>query len=258
MKIVITGSSKGIGLGLAKNFLENGHDVLINGRNEERLERTFLDLSKKYPGRVIKYLGDVTNFDTITSLSVYAKEIFGIINIWINNAGIDQDRLAFYALDSHETEKVMDINMKGVIFGTTAAYNVMKGQHGYIYNMEGYGSNNAMTKGMSIYGMTKRAVTYFTQSANKEVDDVHIFLLSPGMVKTSFLMNSLPKEAEERKRVIKIYNILVDSVEDVTKFLVEEMIKNKKKEKIAWLTRRKVMLRFLMQPFNKRTIMEEN
>ena len=258
MHIVITGSTQGIGLGLAKEFLKKGHDVLINGRNTEKTEAVCSRLNDRYPeNTIIAYSCDVVSYPDVDKMYLYACEKFGSVDIWINNAGMDQKREYVWEQEPEMMHRIVDVNIKGVLNGTRVASERMRASGGFIYNMEGYGSNDMMGAKMSIYGMTKRALTYYTLSAAKEVSDtqVKICLLSPGMVVTDLLLSSLPEDPEKRKKSVKFFHILADRVEVVTAYLVEGMLKNQKNGiRIAWLTKRKIMIRFLSQIVRKRRL----
>lgn len=258
MNVVITGSTKGIGLGMAKEFLKNRHEVIINGRNIEQMDKTLQELKTLYPNRKIFACNcDVTDYESVSAMYDYAEEKLGNVDIWINNAGMDQNREFIWEHDVDKMHDLVDVNIKGVLNGTRAASEKMMKKGGYIYNLEGYGSDGASTEKMSLYGMTKRAVRYYSYSASREVEGtkVKIGILSPGMVITDLLLGSLPKEEKLRKRYIKTYHILADTVEDVTEFLVKKMIENEDNgAKITWLTKKKAFARFMMQMFKKRKV----
>ena len=258
MNIVITGSTKGIGCGLGQRFLESGHMLLINGRDETRTYNALEKMRADFPGRtVISYTCDVSDYNSVVKMYDYAVETLGSVDIWINNAGMSQNFESFQKHDTDIMNQIIDVNIKGVLNGTRIACERMIKTGGYIYNMEGFGSDGRKMKRMSIYGMTKRALRYFTESTALEMKgtSVKIGTLSPGMVITDLLMDSIPEDPQLRANTIKIYNILGDRVEDVTRYLVKKILENRKNgAKIAWLTTPKIMFRFLTQPFVKREI----
>lgn len=256
--IVITGSTRGIGKGLAEQFLLRGHKVTINGTSNTSVQSSLKILEDKYKGMVQGFDGNVINYNDMDKLYKKSVEGFGPVDIWINNAGIDQEWETFINCDINEAFKVIDINLKGVMNGTQVAMkNMNKQGYGFIYNMEGYGSDGAIMSKMSIYGTSKRAISYFTQSVAKEAEgtNVKIGRLSPGMVMTDIIKNGIPKDEEEMIHFKKICNILADTVEDVTSFLVKEILENNKNNSIIkWLTKSKATLRFLTSKFNKRDL----
>lgn len=258
MNVVITGSTRGIGYGLAEEFLKAGHNVLIHGRDRMVCGEVYNKLRFKYPNTSIHiYACDITCYNSLERMFWEANRYFGSVDIWINNAGMAQNNELFYEHDKDKIDQIIDVNIKGVIYGTKAAAKQMKDKGGYIYNMEGYGSNDMMGDNMTYYGMTKRALTYFTKSAAKEARNtkVKIGTLSPGMVVTELLIAGLPENEKDRKRVVKMFNILADKVEVVTPFLVNKMLKNRKnRASITWLTNRKAFARFLLSMFRKRDL----
>jgi len=132
--------------------------------------------------------------------------------------------------------------------GTSVALNEMKKQnYGKVYNMEGLGSDGRVISKTIVYGSSKRLLRYFSNGANKELkefDEISVGTLSPGMVFTELLLKDSTKES------MKIINILGNSVEEVTPYLVEKIIKGKKN--INWLTNRKVMIKFGKSLFKKK------
>ncbi len=138
-------------------------------------------------------------------------------------------------LDPVQISSVVDTNLKGVIFGTQVALRGMLAQGwGQIYNLEGFGSDDTMFEGLSVYGSTKRALRYFTESMAQEVDNEPVVIgsLSPGIVITDFLLDDLRKMDPEKLESIKpVYNALADTVETVTPFLVENVLKNEENGK---------------------------
>ncbi|MDA3810074.1 MAG: SDR family NAD(P)-dependent oxidoreductase [Spirochaetaceae bacterium] len=258
MNIIITGSTRGIGQGMAIEFLKQGHNVLINGRNEEKTSQIQHKMQNEYPdSKVLYFACDVSDFPSVEKMYLYGEKEFGIVDIWINNAGMDQNREKIYHHNVEKMHQIIDVNIKGMVNGTRMASEKMKDHGGFIYNMEGFGSDGMILNKMSLYGMTKRALTYFTKSSAREVKDTNVKIcrLSPGMVLTELLTSDLPEDPDERKQATRIFNILADTVEDVTPYLVKEMLaKTKNGASIQWLTRGKIFGRFFMQMFRKRRL----
>jgi len=214
-------------------------------------------LNQMFPRKVYACKADVSSYEGMQYLLDYAVEKLDSLDFWVNNAGIDQNRKTVWTHNPQKMHQVIDINIKGVLNGTAVAISHMQKNGGAIYNLEGYGSDDAMTPTMSIYGMTKRAVTYYTKSVAKELVDLPVLIgtLSPGIVMTELMMASLPKEEKIRSRFIRVYNILGDTVDDVSTYLVKKMIDNQKNGvSIKWLTKRKAMFRFMTQPIVKRKL----
>ena len=259
--VVITGSARGLGFCMAKLFRENDFNVVISDLNEENLKNSKCELEKiDSKGRIEYKVCDVTKSDELQQLINFCDEKFDNIDIWINNAGVNQPDKAIWELSEKEIDLVLNVDLKGAIIGSKLAMEyMMKKGKGAIYNIEGYGSNDAMMLGLSIYGSSKRSITYFTQALAKESEErktgVIVGRLSPGIMITDFITNALGngEKIELLEKTKKVYNILGDYPDVVANFLVEGMIKNRKNNAhIEWLTTSKAAWRFMTAGFNKR------
>ena len=139
-----------------------------------------------------------------------------------------------------------------------------KQNSGQIFNVEGYGSNDAKMTGLSIYGTAKRAVTYFTEALAKEVDDqklnVYIGKITPGIMITNFIHTSLGDGAkiELDEKTKKVYNILGDYPETIASFMVPKIINNTKNNvKFVWLSTARASWRFMTAWKNKRDFFKD-
>jgi len=258
--VVITGSTKGIGLGLAEEFLKRGHNVVISGRKQDAIDKAITTLSAQYKDHVAGYLCDVTNYEDHEKLFAFAKDKFGRVNIWINNAGISLPRYMVWEQPKENHDYIIAANLTSAIYGSQVAVKGMLAQGGgYVFNMEGHGSNGRIVPGLTVYGATKSGLTYFTKSLAKETEGtpVKVCLLSPGMVNTDLLMVDYQDAPEKFEATKRILNILVDKVETVTPFLVEKILAEPKHgSQIAWLTTGKIMFRFMTSRFIKRKIFD--
>lgn len=259
--VVITGSSRGLGFELAQRFRKAGLNVVLNGVNPVRLEKTKQALEAiPSNGKVLACPGDVSSAADLQKLIDETVAAFGSIDIWINNAGVNQPMKPLWELTEAEIDQVLDIDLKGTVMGSKLAMEQMIRQgHGAIYNLEGYGSNNAMMLGLNMYGTGKRAVTHFTQALAKESAERHTGILvgrlSPGIMITDFTTGALggKEKIDLPEKTKKVYNILGDYPDVVADFLVAEVLKNTKNNAhIEWLTSAKAAWRFMTAGFNKR------
>lgn len=247
-RIVITGSTKGIGLGLATYFLEKGHQVVISGTSEKSVHEATERLLEKSLVPVNAVVCNVKNYPEVLNLCNIAAESMGGIDIWINNAGVTQAHCPSYLLPHDEIQRIVDINLHGVINGSKIAINYMLKQgHGAVYNMEGLGSDGRIAKNLGYYGMTKSALRYITKiyASEMEGNSVIVGRLSPGMVTTQLLLKDLEK-MENAEKVRKIFSILADPVSKVAPYLGDRILKNTKNNQLlAWLTTPKIIFRFM-------------
>lgn len=265
--VVITGSARGFGLCQAKKFKELGFNVVISDINEENLNKAIAELNNINSNNTkeIKVVCDVTDEKQLQNLWDVAKKEFGGIDIWINNAGVNSPDKPVYELSEKEISFILDIDLKGAIIGSKIAFAGMKQQgYGQIYNVEGYGSNDAMMTGLTIYGTAKRAITYFTKALAKEShdvtnDNVKVCRLTPGIMITDFIKtaNGGSTKIDLPEKTKKVYNILGDYPETIVDYVVPRMITNDKNDyNVVWLTSARASFRFMTAGFNKRNFFE--
>lgn len=260
--VVITGSTRGIGLGLAREFLKRECSVVISSRSPDAVAQTVADLGKEFDAaRVFGCACDVSEYGQVQALWDAAQQKFGRIDIWINNAGIGHPDIPFWELAPAQIAPVADINLTGTMYGAHVALNGMRAQGGgFIYMMEGFGSTGRTREGMSVYGSTKAAVHYFAQALLKDTanSNVKIGSLSPGMVVTDFVSDQYKGREDEYQRAKDAFNLFGDRVETVTPWLVENMLKNDKTgARFQWLTQTKFFGRLFLSRFKKRDLFSD-
>ena len=148
--VVITGSARGFGYELAKEFLRNNVNVVISDVNEENLQKAKKELSEiDTQAKVEACICNVTSSSDIEKLIEFSKEKFEKIDIWINNAGVNQPEKAIWELTEDEINFVIDVDLKGTILCSRLIMQEMEKQKsGAIYNIEGYGINDATMLGL--------------------------------------------------------------------------------------------------------------
>ena len=262
--VVITGSARGLGYAMAEGFRKNNCNVVISDLKEESLKKAKNNLEEiKSDGKILTVVCNVTNYEDLENLMSETIRNFGKVDIWINNAGVNQPQEPIYKCDKSAIDAIIDIDLKGTIYGSKIAMTQMVNQkEGAIYNIEGYGSNDAHMSGLNLYGTSKRAVTYLTESLAQEAEGTGVIVgkLAPGIMITQFTTHSLVnQEIDLSDSTKQVYNVLGDSPETVAKFFVENMLKNKKNGvKINWLTNGKAFYRFLTAGFNKRNFFDND
>lgn len=250
--VVVTGSTRGIGHGLAREFLKRGHSVMVSGRSKDSTDAAVakLEAYKTGDAQVAGQPCDITDLAQVKSLWDAAASAFGSIDIWINNAGAINVVRPIGELRQEDMTGVPLTNLVGMMNGCRVALDGMTTQgHGALYTFEGFGSDGAKSHGMSVYGASKYGLRYFTKSLVKETKGgpVLVGTMSPGIVTTDMLLEAKNEVSAERwKRMLFIYRILGEDVETVTPYLVEGVLANTKHgATVAWLTRSQALLTFL-------------
>jgi NAD(P)-dependent dehydrogenase (short-subunit alcohol dehydrogenase family) len=261
-RIVITGSTRGLGLCLAREFLAHGCSVVVSGRTAEAVEAALARLRGEFPGAAVHGLAcDVASPSQVDALWAGAERAMGGVDHWINNAGISQPLVPIWELDPAEMERVVRTDLLGILFGGRAAMRgmVQKGS-GTIWFMEGHGSDGSVRKGLSVYGACKRALRYVARALAVEAKGTGILVgaLSPGIMITDFTMGRLDRNDRKTwQRTTKVFNVLADKPETVAAFLAPRILATRKTgTRIAWLTGPKIMWRFMTAGIAQRKVIE--
>ncbi len=262
---VITGSTRGIGHGIAENLLARGHSVVVSGRSQTSVDaavETLAAAAVAGGGKVHGVACDVTQRAQLQSLWDGAVQALGRVDVWVNNAGISNRRQRVGELQESDVRQVAATDLLGMMHATQIAMQGMLAQNsGTIYNMEGFGSSGMTTPGMSLYGSSKFALTYFNKCliAEARATPVRICYLSPGIVVTDLLKQDMAgTSGEDWERTKRVYNILADRVETVTPFLADGIARDQRNgARVAWLTSAKAAGRFMGALFHKRKLLTD-
>ena len=256
ISVVITGGTRGLGNGMAREFLRRGARVTICGRSAESTARAVAELAAEHDReRVFGMACDVSVYEQVEALWRGATERFGAVDIWINNAGLSTPRRDFVELPIETSRSVVETNLLGAMNGARVALRGMRKRgSGAIYNTERFGSDGRMVApGLIVYGASKAGVAYFAKGLARETEGgpVLVGVINPGMVLTDMLLGD--GADREPARSNRVFDILADKVETVAPFLVERIMNNRKHgARIVWLTRPEIFWRFLTAPFRRR------
>jgi NADP-dependent 3-hydroxy acid dehydrogenase YdfG len=182
--VVITGASSGLGEATARYLSARGATVVLGARRAERLQ----DLAKELNaagGKAFAMATDVTDAGQVQRLVDAAVEKYGRIDVIINNAGLmPQSRLELRKID--EWDRMIDVNIKGVLYGIAAALPYMQKQKsGHIINVSSVAGHKVRPGGV-VYSATKTAVRVLSEGLRQEVKPYNIrtTVISPGAVDT--------------------------------------------------------------------------
>lgn len=183
--VAITGASSGMGKAIAIALAKNGAKVVLGARREEMLQNLVEEISAK-AGKAVFAVTDVRKRNDLNNLVKLAVERYGRLDVIVNNAGVSQlSRID--DLDIDGWEEMIDINLKGVLYGMAAAIPVFKNQQsGHIVNIIST-SGIKIVPMQGVYAATKNAVRTISEAYRQESDgNVRITGISPGFVKTNF------------------------------------------------------------------------
>jgi len=159
--IVITGSTKGIGLGMAEEFLKRGHAVTLSSRSTKAVAEEAQRLGRSHGSdRVLGHPCDVSAISQVQSLWDAAHRQFGKIDVWVNNAGLTNSVRKVWEIDPAEAQAVVTTNLLGLIYGCQiAVQGMLKQGFGQIYNFFGHGSTDELRPGgLTLYGTARGAL----------------------------------------------------------------------------------------------------
>ena len=181
--VIITGASSGIGAVTAIELAKNGAKLVLGARRVEKLKKVESEILA-LKAEVISVATDVSKSEDVKNLAKAALEKFGRIDILINNAGVMHLSM-FEALRVDEWDDMIDINIKGVLYGIAAVLPTMQKQKsGHIINISSVaGIKTAPTCG--VYSATKFAVRAISEALRQEVGgDIRSTVIMPGYVQS--------------------------------------------------------------------------
>ncbi|QJD96601.1 SDR family oxidoreductase [Mucilaginibacter robiniae] len=186
--IAITGASSGIGRATAELLAVRGAKVVLAARRGGALE-TIVNAIREKGGKAIYMQVDVTRRDEVQALLNLAVDTYGKVDVMINNAGIAQ-LYRMEELDIEGWEQMIDVNLKGTLYGIAAALPEFKKQgFGHIINIIST-AGIAIVPTMGVYAGTKNAVRTITEALRQESEGRwRVTGISPGYVKTEFVSN---------------------------------------------------------------------
>ena len=199
--VVITGASSGLGEATARNLARQGAKLVLGARRLERLRALAAELSCG-PDAAVQT--DVTEQAQVKHLVDQAVKLHGRIDVMINNAGL-MPQAPLERLQIEQWDRMIDVNIKGVLYGIAAALPYMKQQKaGHFINVSSV-AGHKVGPGFAVYAATKFAVRALSEGLRQEVKPYNIrtTIISPGAVATE-LPNSVT-DPETAARVRKFY-----------------------------------------------------
>jgi len=190
--IVLTGASSGIGEATARYLAQIGHRLVIGARRTNRL--TSLQDELRAQGAHVDALAlDVTDLADVQRIADFALQRHGRIDVLINNAGI-MPLSPLAALKVDEWNRMIDVNVRGVLHGIAAVLSIMQAQGcGHIINVASIGAH-AVTPTAAVYCASKYAVRAISDGLRQETDVLRVTVVSPGVVESE-LADSISDEA---------------------------------------------------------------
>lgn len=195
---LITGGTKGIGLGVAEMLIKEGYKVAITGRSAETVEMSVAQLNQLQAGAALGIVADVRNFDSQQEAVNQVLEKWGRLDVLVANAGVGHFA-PIEKLTLEQWQETIDINLTGVFYSTKASLAALTASKGYLITIASLAGTNFFANG-SAYNASKFGLVGFTQAVMMDVRSAGIkaTTIMPGSVATHF-NNHEPSEKDAWK-----------------------------------------------------------
>lgn len=219
--VLITGASSGIGEGCARLLAEKGARVVLGARRVERLQQLVEEIGA-IGGKAIARRLDVTDAADVQAFVGAAIAEYGRVDVLINNAGV-MPLSMLEALKLDEWNRMIDVNIRGVLHGIAAALPVMQGQRsGQIINVASIGAYR-VSPTAAVYCATKYAVRAISDGLRQEVGgDIRVTLVSPGVVESELAESISDEATREVMREFRKVAIGPDAIARAVAYAIEQ------------------------------------
>ena len=196
---VVTGASKGIGAGIAKEFAAAGASVVVNYASDKQGADRVVDEITKRGGKAIAIQGNVAKKADVEKLFAEAEKAFGKIDIVVNNAGV-YEFMPLEEVTEQQFHRMFDTNVLGILLVTQEGLKHFNANGGSIINISSLASSLTPPTGV-IYNATKAAVDAITRTLAKELGPrkIRVNSINPGMVVTEGVLAGGYSEGDMRK-----------------------------------------------------------
>jgi 3-oxoacyl-[acyl-carrier protein] reductase len=212
---LVTGGTRGIGLGITRSLLDRGSSVLICGLTQRSVDSALPALRDSYGGRIAATVCDVRNYEQVQRMFAEAERGLGGLDILVNNAGIG----SFGAVEKMpvaDWQATIDTNLSGVFYCCREAIPLLKKRGGgYIINIGSLAGKNAFAGGAA-YNASKFGLIGFSEALMQDVrhDHIRVSCVMPGSVNTEFGQSSVQDPASTWKLLPEdIARVVVDLLE---------------------------------------------
>jgi NADP-dependent 3-hydroxy acid dehydrogenase YdfG len=198
--VVITGASSGLGEATARHLSSQGATVVLGARRADRIQALAAELTSS-GAKSLALTTDVTHADQVQRLADAAVETFGRIDVMLNNAGL-MPHSPLERLKIEDWDQMIDVNIKGVLYGIAAALPYMKEQKsGHFINVSSVAGHKVRAGGV-VYAATKHAVRVISEGLRMEVKpyEIRTTVISPGALDTELVAKITEPDIRESVR----------------------------------------------------------
>lgn len=217
--VLITGASSGIGEATARKLAADGHQVFLGARRTDRLQRLVEEISTA-GGQAAFHSVDVTDLDDVRAFTTTAHQYFGRIDVMVNNAGV-MPLSPLDALKIDEWNRMLDVNVRGVLHGIAATLPIMQTQgSGHFVNIASVGAYEVVPTA-AVYCATKFAVRAISEGLRQEsAGDIRVTTISPGVTESELAETISDRTAREEMKSYRSVAIPASAIADAIAFAI--------------------------------------
>ncbi len=219
---LITGATSGIGEATAHVLAQEGYNIVITGRRDERLQKLQNTIVSEYKVECETLCFDIRNLDEVQKYFDKLPEQFKDIDVLINNAGLAAGLSPIHTNDINDWEQMIDTNIKGLLYITRIVSNIMvKKQSGQIINIGSIAGKEAYANG-TVYCATKHAVEAITKGMREDLNPygIKVGSICPGAVETEFSIVRLKDEKANEKVYAGYTPLYANDIAETVRFMV--------------------------------------
>jgi NADP-dependent 3-hydroxy acid dehydrogenase YdfG len=218
--VLITGASSGIGAGIARELAKAGATLMLGARRTDRLEELAGEL-RDMGAKVAMRRLDVTDRADVSAFVQGAVSEFGRVDVIVNNAGVMPLSL-MSSLKVDEWDRMIDVNIKGVLYGIAAVLPLMMAQgSGQIINIASVGALS-VSPTAAVYCATKYAVRAISDGLRQEHDNLRVTCIHPGVVESELADTITDAVAAEAMKTYRAIALQPDAIGRAVRFAIEQ------------------------------------
>ncbi|MEU9082930.1 SDR family oxidoreductase [Streptomyces sp. NPDC048357] len=219
--VAVTGASSGIGEATARRLAADGHRVLLGARRAGRLEQLVEEITAAGGTAAFRTL-DVTDAADMRAFVDATVREFGRIDALVNNAGV-MPLSPLAALRTEEWDRMIDVNVRGVLHGIAAALPAMRAQgSGHFVNIASIGAYE-VSPTAAVYCATKYAVRAISEGLRQEsAGDIRVTLVSPGVTESELADGISDPEAREAMKAYRAVALPASAIADAIAYAISQ------------------------------------
>ncbi len=218
--VLITGASSGIGAGIARELGLAGFQLMLGARRTDRLAALAEEIRAGGGEAETRQL-DVTDRASVAAFADAARQVFGRIDVIVNNAGVMPLSL-MASMKVDEWDRMVDVNIKGVLYGIAAVLPEMTQRgSGHVINIASIGAL-AVSPTAAVYCATKYAVRAISDGLRQERNDIRVTCIHPGVVESELAETITDSAAADAMKTYRAIALKPDAIGRAVRFAIEQ------------------------------------